>query len=187
MSGAELFFLVVGAVAVASALAVILSSNTVHGGLFLLLNLFSLAVLYLTVGADFLFAVQIIIYAGAILVLFMFVITLLNPVSEGELMGLRGRAVPAVVLCGALLLEAGLMLRVAELPPGRAGQPAGIVEIGEALFTRYLLPFEVVSLLLLVAVVGAIVLAKRRDSPEEAQSREAEDEAATPVYEVAQR
>lgn len=167
MSGAELFFLIVGAVAVGSAVAVVLSSNTVHGALFLLLNLFSLATLYLTLGADFLFAVQIIIYAGAIMVLFMFVITLLNPATEAEFIGLHGRAVPAVALSGALLLEAALMLRSARIPPRRTGPDIGVAALGEAIFTRYLLPFEVISLLLLVAVVGAIVLARRHEDVRE--------------------
>ncbi len=161
MSGAELFFLLVGAVAVGSAVAMILSSSTVHAALFLLVNLFALAVLYLTLALDFLAAVQVIIYAGAIMVLFMFVITLLNPASESALMGLRGRAVPAVALAAALLVEGGLLLRNVDLGPARRGPQPGLTQIGEAIFTRYLLPFEAVSILLLVAVVGAIVLAKR--------------------------
>ncbi len=166
MSGAEIFFLLVGAVAVGSALAMVLSSNTVHSALFLLVNLFSLAVLYLTLGADFLAAVQVIIYAGAIMVLFMFVITLLSPGSEGPLGGVRGRTAPALALCLALLVEVGLLLRSGTLPPAGSGSAVGIEQVGEALFTRYLFPFEVVSLLLLVAVVGAIVLARRRGADE---------------------
>ncbi|MEJ7652345.1 MAG: NADH-quinone oxidoreductase subunit J [Chloroflexia bacterium] len=162
MSGAELFFLVVGAIAVGSGVAMVLASSTVHAALFLLLNLFALAVLYLTLGADFLFAVQIIVYAGAIMVLFMFVITLLNPAAESALMGLRGRGVPVAVLCGALLVEGALLLQGAEIAAARPDAQITLADIGEALFTRYLLPFEAVSVLLLIAVVGAIVLARRQ-------------------------
>ncbi|MDQ3856250.1 MAG: NADH-quinone oxidoreductase subunit J [Chloroflexota bacterium] len=162
MTGTELVFLIVGAVAVASAVAMVLSAHAVHSALFLLLNLFALAVLYLTLGADFLFAVQIMIYAGAIMVLFMFVITLLNPASESTMMGLRGRAVPTVALCGAVLVEGALLLRSTDFGPPSPTAQSGLAQIGEAVFTRYLLPFEAVSILLLVAVVGAIVLAKRR-------------------------
>lgn len=187
MVGAEIFFLVVGAVGVGSALAMILAPNTVHAALFLLVNLFALAVLYLTLGADFLFAVQVIVYAGAIMVLFIFVITLLNPASEGALMGVRGRAVPAVALCAALLVEGFLLLRLGSVPPGRTGPRVGLAEIGEAIFTHYLLPFEVVSLLLLVAVVGAIVLAKRRGADQPTIVLEDQDESAPPVYHAEQQ
>jgi NADH-quinone oxidoreductase subunit J len=176
--GAQVFFLLTAAVAVGSALAVVLSGSTVHAALFLLLNLFALAALYLSLGADFLFAVQVIVYAGAIMTLFLFVITLLNPARESALMGLRGRAVPALALCGALLLEAGLLLRSGGAAPGSRGGPSGITEVGEALFTRYLFAFEAVSLLLLAAVIGAIVLAGRRDSDPAVPTRGREEGAA---------
>lgn len=153
------FFLVLAAVSIGSAAAMVLSAKAVHSALFLLLNLFSLSVLFLTLSADFLFAVQIIIYAGAIVVLFMFVITLLNPVAETRLRG-GGRTVPVLVFAGALLVELLLVVRRTSLPGAAPAVQMGTAEIGELLFTRYLFPFEAVSLLLLVAVVSAIVLAK---------------------------
>ena len=183
MSAAEFFFVLTGAVAVGSALSVVLSANTVHAALFLLVNLFSLAVLYLTLGADFLFAVQVLVYAGAILVLFMFVITLLNPAIESGLAGMHGRVVPAVALCAALLLEMLLVVRVGDIPAGRSGPRAGLTEIGEALFTEYLFPFEAVSVLLLAAVVGAMVLARRR-GPERVARPDPLDEAVPSAQET---
>ncbi len=164
MSVAELFFLVVGALAAGSAVAMLLASNTVHAALFLLVILFAVAMLYLTLAADFLFAIQLLVYAGAILVLFLFVITLLNPAGESALAGIRGRAVSGLALCAALVLEGALLLRDTDLPAAAAPRQIPFTEIGEALFTRYLFPFEAVSLLLLVAVVGAMVLGRRWES-----------------------
>lgn len=171
-------FLVLAAVSIGSAAAMVLSANTVHAALFLLLNLFSLSVLFLTLSADFLFAVQIIIYAGAILVLFMFVITLLNPAAETRLRG-SSRTVPVLALAGALLVELLLVFRRTSMPGAAPEAQVGIAQIGELLFTQYLFPFEAVSLLLLVAVVSAIVLAKRgRSATVPTAAHAARDEAA---------
>jgi NADH-quinone oxidoreductase subunit J len=163
------YFFSIVLVAVLSAVAVLLSKNTVHSALFLVVNLFCIALLYLSLTAEFLALVQITVYAGAIMVLFLFVITMLNPSSEETPNKLVSRLPVAVGLSMAFLVGLGVMaLSSLGYTTSSAGvaQPAtgngNIEAIGASLFTQYLLPFELVSLLLLVAMVAAMVLAKRR-------------------------
>ncbi|MBI2939949.1 MAG: NADH-quinone oxidoreductase subunit J [Chloroflexi bacterium] len=165
-----LFFALVAAVAVVAAVAMVVARRAVHSALFLVVILFCVALLYLTLSAEFLAAVQIIVYAGAVMVLFLFVITLLNPAAEQQLADVRSHGIVAAVLAGVLLIEVAAVLRWGTL----AGQPASfpppavpwsdnVQAIGEGLFTTgFLLPFELTSVLLIVAIVGATVLAKRR-------------------------
>ena len=164
-------FVIVGALAIASALTVVLLRNPVHSALSLTLNFVCLAVLYLSLGAEFLAAVQVIVYAGAIMVLFLFVVTLLSPGLEEIGDRLSGQRVFAPILALVLFIEVAAMAfsrilpsqPVAQSAPITSGQVTGNAElVGAAIFTTYLFPFEVTSLLLLIAVVGAIVLAKRR-------------------------
>ncbi len=162
-------FIVFGALAVGAAIAMLLQRNAVHAALLLVVNLVSIAVLFLSMGAEFLFAAQIIVYAGAIMVLFLFVIMLLG-VDRSEALGEPRRfqrrqallgLLAAVPLVGGLFL-AMLSPRLASPParvPGDFGSPRAL---GELLFRNYLLPFEVTSLLLLVAAIGILMLAKRR-------------------------
>ena len=159
-------FLVVAIAAVASAVAVLVMRNTVHSALCLVANFFCLAVLYLSLRAEFLAAVQIIIYAGAIMVLFLFVVTLLNPGMVERDDRLPSQRTLATVL-GILFLVAVGAAVLAGRPVGVAGaypplDPDNTKAIGLTLFRNFLLPFEVSSVLLLVAMVGAIVLAKRK-------------------------
>jgi len=176
-------FLLLAVVAVAAGIAMITARNSIHSALFLVVNFFCLAVLYLTLNAEFLAAVQIVVYAGAIMVLFLFVITLLNPGREETDDRLTGQRPLALALGLALLVEVALLLRtdtvraslgnfqaatsfatqVATHLNGTPTDPLGNTQaVGIELFTTYLLPFEVVSIVLLLAVVGAIVLAKRQ-------------------------
>lgn len=161
------FFIIVAAVAVAAAAAVILSENTVHSGLFLVVNLFCIALLYLSLGAEFLAAAQILVYAGAIMVLFLFVITLLNPGREENPERLTNQRAIGVGLGLLLLVEITLIIRtgVTTAPVAqtqRFAEVGNVQAIGFLLFTDYLLPLQVLSVVLLVAVVGAVILAKRR-------------------------
>ncbi len=176
-----IFFLLIAAVAVVAALAMILSRNSVHSALFLVVTFFCLAILYLTLNAELLAALQIVVYAGAIMVLFLFVVTLLNPGSEETDDRLRWQRPGAVALGMILLVEILLLLQSqtvrdtlgafpATTPFAQQVNPAAGVDPNEALgntqaigielFTTYLLPFEVVSILLLLAVIGAVVLVK---------------------------
>ncbi len=163
-----LLFVIVGALAVASALSVILLRNPVHSAISLTFNFVCLAVLYLSLEAEFLAVIQVIVYAGSIMVLFLFVVTLLNPGNEEGADRLVGQRYFAPVLALALFIEVAILvfnIGPGTLPasaPATAGGATNVTLVGTAIFTSYLFPFEVTSLLLLIAVVGAIVLAKRR-------------------------
>jgi NADH-quinone oxidoreductase subunit J len=161
-------FLGFGALVVASALMVILHRNPVTSALFLVLSFCSLAGLYLLLHAEFLGLVQILVYAGAIMVLFLFVIMYLNlkhDVETGVQIAVR-RGIGW--LLGALLLLTGGLLAQRGWAPGPVAselpvQASGNAQaIGQVLYSRYLFPFELTSILLLVAMVGAIVIAKGR-------------------------
>ncbi|MEX0787407.1 MAG: NADH-quinone oxidoreductase subunit J [Anaerolineales bacterium] len=160
-------FFGLAAVAIASAVLMIASSNAIYSALYLVVNLTASAVFYLLLAAPFIALVQVTVYAGAIMVLFLFVIMLLGADRVELKPGLPMQAPIAVGLGFALIviLGYGLMSGVgtgAEGPilPVDFGGPR---QVGEVLFQSYLLPFEVTSVLLLVAMVGAIVLT--RDEP----------------------
>ena len=158
------FFLITAIVCIGAAAAMVLSRNAVHSALWLVLNFFGVAVLYLLLQAPFLAMVQITVYAGAIMVLFLFVIMLLgSETGQEEVNGLPWQTPVALVLGLVLLGVAAYALFGAERP-ALATNPAGPSEIGApeqvalALFSTYLLPFEITSVLLLVALIGAVVL-----------------------------
>lgn len=162
-------FIVFALLALASALNILLQRNPLYGALSLIGTLLSLSALYLTVRAQFIAAVQIVVYAGAIMVLFIFVIMLLNvPKDQLQIEKQKGLRYLAIPFAGLLIAE---MFYVIRLVPARTlpAVPTENVEhavgttwsIGTALFTDYLLPFEVTSVLILMAVVGAMVLARR--------------------------
>ncbi|MEX2220330.1 MAG: NADH-quinone oxidoreductase subunit J [Candidatus Rokuibacteriota bacterium] len=157
-------FLVLALLAVGSAAGMLLRKNPIHGALFLAVNLTSVAALFLTMRAEFLAAVQIIIYAGAIAVLFVFAIMVLIPGKEETGPDpLRRQRWLAVPVAAVFLILVALVLRSAVLggdpkPP----VPGGTEAVGRVLFTDYLFPFEVTSVLLLTAIVGVVALTKRR-------------------------
>ncbi len=148
---------------VLAAVGVILHPSPVYSALALVLALFLLAVYFLFLGAHLVAWLQIIVYAGAIMVLFLFVIMLLNLQQEAEIGARRLRPV-AWLGGGLLVLEIWLLAR--GIPDSaRENLPEGfgtVAVLGAKLFTDFLLPFEITSVLLLVAIVGAVVLAKRR-------------------------
>jgi NADH-quinone oxidoreductase subunit J len=156
-------FLIVAGCAVAFAVGLVTRLNPLHGALCLVGNLFCVAVLFLMLRAEFLAMAQVIVYAGAIMVLFIFAIMLLipgraefgpDPLGPQRMLALPFAALLGLVVVGVLPLAAG---RAAPPAP-----PVGVRTIGERLFTDYLFPFEVTSLLLLAALVGALTLARRR-------------------------
>jgi NADH-quinone oxidoreductase subunit J len=157
-------FAVLAVMAVGSALGLVLKKNAIHGALFLVVNLGTVAALYLSLGAEFLAAAQVIVYAGAIMVLFVFAIMVLIPGREetgpDERRPYRLLAVP---VGATLLLEVAVIIvwRRSEAT-AVAPIPGGVEAIGRLLFTDYLFPFEVTSVLLLAAMVGVLVLARRR-------------------------
>jgi len=156
-------FVVIAAVAVGSALGLVLRRNAIHGALFLVVNLGAVAALYLTLGAEFLAAAQVIVYAGAIMVLFVFAIMVLIPGKEETGPDpRRAWRLLAAPLGGALLLELVLLIVGRATAPAPTGaMPSGsVAAIGRLLFTDYLLPFELTSVLLLAAMVGVLLLAR---------------------------
>jgi NADH-quinone oxidoreductase subunit J len=157
-----ILFLIFALIAVVCAVNVVVQTHPISSALSLVGVMGSLAVLYLLLGAEFIAAAQVIVYAGAIMVLFVFVIMLLNAGTETR----TGRSylIPGVpLLIGFLGLMAFLVQRIFPDTMVRFGgfQGGGPKEIGHALFTTYLLPFEVTSILILVAIIGAIVLARK--------------------------
>jgi len=157
-------FLVLAVLAIGSAVGLILRKNAIHGALFLVVNLGSIAALYLMLGAEFLAAAQVIVYAGAIMVLFVFAIMVLIPGKEeigpDPRRGARLLAVPAGALL-LLLLVFGVVARWSG-PPVPGGPSGSVAAVGRLLFTSYLFPFELTSVLLLAAMVGVMLLARRR-------------------------
>ncbi|HEV8600137.1 MAG TPA: NADH-quinone oxidoreductase subunit J [Gemmatimonadales bacterium] len=183
---AETVFYVLGGFAVLSALLCIVQRNPVASALWLVSTMFALAAIYVLLNAQFIAAIQVLVYAGAVMVLFLFVIMLLNLGRDsGDLRG-RPARLAAVAIALGLLAELVLLSRVtpgslsvlggvpagaaspmAAFPAGSAGLAApasqGVVgAIAGPLFQTYLVPFEITSVLLLAAAVGAVVLAKRK-------------------------
>lgn len=155
-------------VAIIGAVAMLLSSNAVHSALFLLLNICAISVLYLLLNAPFLFAVQLIIYAGAIIVLFLFVVMLLGAERAEEERDAIAWQRPVALVMG-LLLVAQVVYVLATGTPVTGGTGGGEfgapVRIAEELFTTYLLPFEVTSVLILAALIGVVVLHMQEKRP----------------------
>ncbi len=154
-------FFILAAIAVAAALAMVFSRNAVHAALFLVINFSVIAVFYLVLNAPFLAMVQVAVYAGAIMVLFLFVIMLLGAERLEQTSKLEWQRLLAFVLACALVLEGGYLLL------GKLGSQPALSEavtdsspeaVGAVLFDSYLLPFEATSVLLLAAMVGAIAL-----------------------------
>ena len=168
-------FLVAGGACIAGALGVVLNSNPVHAALSLVGTLFGIAVLFVAQEANFLAAVQVIVYAGAIVVLFLFVLMLLG-VDRSEDLSIEplggGQRIAAVVIGLAILALPLLALRSTDGDAtGAVAQPGDpsairdgandVTQLGESLFTTYLFAFEVTSVLLVIAVVGAVVMARK--------------------------
>ena len=159
-------FCILGALAIGSGVGVIATRNPIGAAMSLVLHFIALAGLYLSLNAMFMAAIQVLVYAGAIMVLVMFVIMLLNLGSEDKLreklISRQGLGVAASLLLGAILIF--VVTRTTFGSPDSAGRALGdgsVQAIGKALFTTYVYPFEMVSLILLAAAVGAVVLAKR--------------------------
>jgi len=157
-------FFVIAAIAVGSALGLILRPNAIHGALFLVVNLGSVAALYLMLGAEFLAAAQVIVYAGAIMVLFVFAIMVLIPGKEETGSDpRRGARLLALPVGGLLLLLLVFVVMGRWTGPSAPAGPSGSAgAVGRLLFTSYLFPFELTSVLLLAAMVGVLLLARRR-------------------------
>ena len=180
-------FWVMAPISVGSAALMLFQRNAVHSALLLIVNFFTLAVFFLLLDAPFLFVVQIIVYAGAIMVLFLFVIMLLGVGREESLVErLRGQRWIAVLLGAGISLEVFFAVRlgvglsrgaVPDFTPVNEG--GNVQSLARVLFTDYVFPFEVTSILLIIAAIAAMVLARRRAAagdetpPAEVPEREA--------------
>ncbi len=169
MTVQQIFFFYFATMMTVISLLVVTGKNPVHSVLWMLVLFVHMAGLYLFLNAEFLAAIQIIVYAGAIMVLFLFVVMLLNLRTEEKEFRLQTQwpvsAVTAVLLLVALVSILGKITVLPELGEYSiaAIQAEGsMMTIGKVLYTQYLLPFEIASVLLLVAIVGAVVLAKKR-------------------------
>jgi len=168
MTFGQIVFFSLAVLAAFSAVMMILQRNPVNSALYLILNFFCLGGLYLTLNAQFIAMVQVLVYAGAIMVLFLFVIMLLNLGDDKRLrehLGLRmylgiGFSVALVLELLFIFLFRSSNSAVQQSP--NAAEMGTVEYVGKVLFTRFLFPFEVTSLLLLAAIVGAVILAKKK-------------------------
>lgn len=176
-AGESATFYILGIVAVGSALALVFARNAVHAALWLVLDLFCLAVFYAMEDAPFLAVVEVIVYAGAIMILFLFVLMLVGVDSSDSLLEtIRGhRAASGIVGLGFLGLFAGVIASAIEHTHAvglvAANSGGNVQGIARLLFTTYVFPFEATSALLIVAAVGAMVLGHReREEPRPTQA-----------------
>jgi len=164
MTPTLILFFILALAAVASALAMLFARNAIIAALLLIVNFMTVAILYLILEAPFIAVAQVTVYAGAIMVLFLFVIMLLGAEQTGRTPARWWLQPASLVLGGLLLVEiVVIFMGLFTAPPAAAKLPSGFgspVAVGEALFSRYALPFEATSILLLIAMIGAIVLTR---------------------------
>ena len=167
-----LVFYPIALITIVASMRVVMGRNAVHSAIWLVVVFFCFGGFYVLLRAEFVAAVQVIVYAGAIMVLFLFVIMLLRVDRPEELLARHRLQRVAGVILGIVFLAGIGMTVLVNLLPGKLGDRSleliatdaggNTQAVAEALFTDYLLPFEVTSVLLLAAIVGAVVLAKRR-------------------------
>jgi NADH-quinone oxidoreductase subunit J len=170
MTVGNVFFALCSIAALVGALCTVLAKNPIRGAMGLLLTIVGIAGLFLKLNAQFLAAIQLIVYAGAVVVLFVFVIMLLGPDAghakeKGEPKAKLARAFAGVLMAAISIVTLVLVLSVADKPTrfGFVGPTHGSVEaVGQELFTKAVVPFELATALLIVAVVGAIAVARSR-------------------------
>jgi NADH-quinone oxidoreductase subunit J len=165
MNSAVSFFYFLSFLTILSAVMVVVSRNPIHSVLYLILTFFTLSGHYILLNAQFLAAVNIIVYAGAIMVLFLFVIMFLNMKQDHEESKTNLTKIAATIVGGTVFVILFGAYRKSIIPsynPDQFDSQIGMIEnLGHLLFRDYLLPFELISILLLVAMVGAVMLGKR--------------------------
>ena len=169
MSFEMIFFILVGALSVGTAVGVVTSRIAVHSALFLLVHFATLAILYVTLNAQFLAAAQIIVYAGGIVILILFVIMLIGSAPLETRAGYRSWVPYAGLALGVLML-AGMALTVLQMPPATinpAANEGGVpIVLGVEIYSQNILLVELAAVLLLVALLGALLLARRPKTEE---------------------
>jgi NADH-quinone oxidoreductase subunit J len=162
----EIIFLYFAAVILVSAILMVTRRNPIHSVMLMLLLFFHIAGVFVLLNAEFLAAVQLIVYAGAILILYLFVVMLLN-VDRETAAARANRFWPWLAGFGVLIAAEMMLLISRGTFPAEAAQPpfrlagTGVRELGELLYQKYLVPFEVASIILLVGLIGAVMLAKK--------------------------
>jgi len=169
MTTSLVFFILLAILAIASAVAMIVSRSAIYSALFLVLNFLAVAVIYLMMGATFVSLAQIAVYAGAIMILFIFVIMLLGTKKLSTEEPLKWQRPLAIILSAALVIEGAYVLitRIGSnaLATAATTELADPKVLGLVLFQKYALPFEIVSVILLVAAIGAVVLSRHDSKP----------------------
>jgi NADH-quinone oxidoreductase subunit J len=170
VSAQEIFFVVLAIVGGIASVRLVTSRNVVHAALYLVVALAMVAGTYLLVAAEFLAWVQVLIYVGAIVVLLLFSLMLTKAPIGRETLDNQQRGIAALVGVGVL---AGLAFLIQDAFDGQriTLQPTRTAQVGAALFRDFVLPFEVVSVLLLAALIGAIVIARKEEAPEAGPER----------------
>ena len=174
MNPEQILFIFFGAISLIGAIAVISFRHPIYSALSLIVTFFAQAGLFVLLGAHFVAAVQVIVYAGAIMVLFLFVIMLLNLGTLSAQGAIGGKLKGFAIILGILLAAEGVYIAMSALNDTAVASAQTATEpvttttydIGELLFSKYLLPFEVTSLILLAALIGVIVLVKRESQEE---------------------
>lgn len=165
MNVSQVLFYFLSVMALGSAIMVVISKNPVHSVLWLVVTFFAISGHYLLLNAQFLFIVNLIVYAGAIMVLFLFVIMLINLNSDTEPKKNKWLKLAGIVAGGCLMLVLVAALKEAEKKGALAQYNTGsiglIKNLGQVLYTEYVVPFEISSVLFLSAMVGAVVIGKR--------------------------
>lgn len=163
----QVIFYILAFVAIVSSLFMITRNNPVHSALWMLLTFFAVAGIFVQLNAEFVAAIQVLVYAGAILVLYLFVVMLLNPKSYGFIK-IPFRYAIGVIAAVVVVFQVLMTLKSSEVigklgwvTPQLAQELGNVKMFGKELFTTYLVPFEIASILLLVAMIGAIALAKK--------------------------
>lgn len=176
MAITQILFWILTAIALSSALMVITSKNPVYSVLWLVVTFFTISGHYLLLNAQFLAIVNIIVYAGAIMVLFLFVIMLMNLSKDTEPQKNRWLKLAGAVAGGSLLLVLVAALRTTETQMTQLGTGnIGLIQnLGQVLFTEYVVPFEIASILFLSAMIGAVIIGKREKRVVENEILEAE-------------
>ena len=162
----SIVFYFFAAVTIIGALGVVLSPNVVHSALFLVLSFIGVAAIYFSIGAEFLGAVQLMVYSGAVAVLIVMAIMLTrrDSMAQSNPSQKLFRRVVTGLLAGGFFFLIGLGIVLSPLPGGELGASTGAHEIAQLMLGTYVLPFEIVAVLLLVAMVGALVLARGGDT-----------------------
>lgn len=170
MRAEAIVFWILAPISIAAAVAMVVARNAVHAALFLIVNFFTISVFFLLLGSPFLFVVQITVYAGAIMVLFLFVIMLLGVDRRESLIEkLKGQRIMAVGITIGVAVEIVTALRLGHVLSAapaetfaKANAGGNVAALSKVLFNGYFLPFEATSVLLIVAAVGALVLTRPR-------------------------